>query len=521
MHGTSLSENNTLTSTDNKGIAALRYERMVEPDSLPGHNSFLAGFIQASVGDTTPNTLGAKCPDGSDCDYETSTCLDPATGKNTTVTCLGRGPAFGDEAARAVSPTGGYDFRSNEIIAQLQVDAAKDVMDRSDLLAVSGPVRSVKMNVDMGHYQFKLENGTEVTTCPAALGFGFAGGTTDGPGPKGFNQGANKTDPANPLFNLVSHLIRPPSAKQTECHAPKRILFSTGQLDLPYQWSPHIVETQILSVGDFFILVIPGEMTTMAGRRLKGAVRQALISNGVSSKPVVVIAGPANTYAHYVSTREEYIPQRYEGASTLFGQYTLEAYIDIYSKTLVPALKEGAADPPAGQLAPINIKRAYKLQTPVVYDNPVLLKSFGDVLEQPLAAYTINSNLKALNNVTASFVAANPRNDLRLDGTYFEVQRQAIDGTWQVVRTDGHETTTMRWTRISEATGSSRVDIAWAIEPETPPGKYRIVYYGDSKTPVTGKIHGESIPREESFGALLTFPLHTGFTGTTEEFDLQ
>lgn len=33
-----------------------------------------------------------------------------------------------------------------------------------------------------------------------------------------------------------------------------------------------------------------------------------------------MVAGPANTYAHYVTTREEYGVQRYEGASTIFGQ---------------------------------------------------------------------------------------------------------------------------------------------------------------------------------------------------------
>lgn len=30
-------------------------------------------------------------------------------------------------------------------------------------------------------------------------------------------------------------------------------------------------------------------------------------------------AGPANTYSHYVTTREEYGVQRYEGASTIYG----------------------------------------------------------------------------------------------------------------------------------------------------------------------------------------------------------
>lgn len=51
------------------------------------------------------------------------------------------------------------------------------------------------------------------------------------------------------------------------------------------------------------------------------AVRAELISAGVlDNDAYVVIAGPANTYAHYVATLEEYSVQRYEGASTIFGQ---------------------------------------------------------------------------------------------------------------------------------------------------------------------------------------------------------
>ena len=51
------------------------------------------------------------------------------------------------------------------------------------------------------------------------------------------------------------------------------------------------------------------------------AVRAKLISSGVADDDAyVVIAGPANTYAHYVATKEEYSVQRYEGASTIFGQ---------------------------------------------------------------------------------------------------------------------------------------------------------------------------------------------------------
>ena len=52
----------------------------------------------------------------------------------------------------------------------------------------------------------------------------------------------------------------------------------------------------------------------------RDALRTALISQGVlGDDAYVVIAGPANTYAHYVATPEEYSVQRYEGASTIFG----------------------------------------------------------------------------------------------------------------------------------------------------------------------------------------------------------
>ena len=51
------------------------------------------------------------------------------------------------------------------------------------------------------------------------------------------------------------------------------------------------------------------------------AVRAELISSGVlGADAYVVVAGPANVYGHYVTTREEYAVQRYEGASTIFGQ---------------------------------------------------------------------------------------------------------------------------------------------------------------------------------------------------------
>lgn len=69
------------------------------------------------------------------------------------------------------------------------------------------------------------------------------------------------------------------------------------------------------------------------------AVRTELIAQGVlDNSAVVVIAGPANTYGHYIATPEEYTVQRYEGASTLYGP---RAYLSLpvhYMRDHLPIL---------------------------------------------------------------------------------------------------------------------------------------------------------------------------------------
>lgn len=66
-------------------------------------------------------------------------------------------------------------------------------------------------------------------------------------------------------------------------------------------------------MGQLFILGVPGEFTTMAGRRLREAVEGVLAEAGAFPPGgKVVIAGLANTYSSYITTFEEYQVQRYE-----------------------------------------------------------------------------------------------------------------------------------------------------------------------------------------------------------------
>ncbi|KAJ7775713.1 Neutral/alkaline nonlysosomal ceramidase [Mycena maculata] len=474
VHGTSIYENNTLVSSDNKGMAAYLYESSIDPNAMPGNGNqtFVAGFAQANVGDTSPNTLGAFCEspgepyDGLPCQANTSTC------GGTVEDCHGRGPGFTLDS---------YGFHSNEMIAQIQVDAAQSLMN-STLSPVTGTVRSVHVYLDMANHSFIL-NGTTVQTCPAAMGFSFAGGTTDGPGSFDFVQGDNSTT-QNPFWDIVKSFITPiPSAAQVACQAPKPILLNTGFADFPYPWSPSTVDIQMFKIGNLVICLIPGELTTMSGRRLRAAVRAQLISSGIiDNSAYVVISGPANTYAHYVATFEEYAVQRYEGASTIFGPYTLDAYIDKYT-SLVPFLADTPPGTPASDAAPPELtSSAISLQTAVIFDAAPIGKSFGQVMTDVITT----TAYQAGQTVFAIFVGANPRNNLRLEGTFLSVE-QDVSGTWTPVRSDSHPSTLYQWTRVSTILGTSSVNISWTIESGTPAGTYRLQYFGDSK-PLIGSI---------------------------------
>ena len=68
------------------------------------------------------------------------------------------------------------------------------------------------------------------------------------------------------------------------------------------------------------LFIHPNQFPVFASELISEALRVQLISSGIlDNSAYVVIAGPANTYGHYVATREEYSIQRYEGASMIFG----------------------------------------------------------------------------------------------------------------------------------------------------------------------------------------------------------
>ncbi|CZS98142.1 related to ceramidase [Rhynchosporium agropyri] len=481
VHGTSALANNTHVTGDNKGLSSYLFEKAAlnDPSAAPG---FVAAFSQSSVGDTTPNVLGAWCDDGSgtQCTFEKSTC------GGTSQACHGRGPAF-QKLDLGISSC--YEI-GRRVYAGAQ--SLYDSMDSVGTAVAGSSVKFYHTFQDMQYFQFKLPNGTTVQTCPAALGAGFAAGTSDWPGAFDFTQANNDSQTQNPFWVLVRDVLTKPSAKTVACHSPKPILLDVGEMHAPYDWSPNIVDIQSFRVGNLFMIISPGEATTMTGRRWKAAVAAAAISKGITTFPKVVLGGPANTYAHYIATPEEYGIQRYEGASTLFGPWTSNAHIYLSEQNIGYLVATNTSQPASGTLPPNNFDNSISLITDVVWDSPIIGKSFGQIITQPKASYPIGSG------VSATFVGANPRNNLRLEGTFAEVQMK-INGAWTKVRDDSDWFLVYTWERLDGLIGSSQVVLSWETESYAAKGTYRFKYYGDSKQ-LGGKI--------------------TAFTGTSNEFTL-
>ena len=343
----------------------------------------------------------------------------------------------------------------------------------------------------MTFWDFTLPDGTAAKSCPAALGYSFAAGTSDWPGMFDFSQGDSGDPDANPLWAVIKGLLREPSPEQKECQGDKPVLLDIGELSVPYEWGPNIVDIQTLRVGQFLIVTSPSEVGTMAGRRWREAVA-AGAGEFLEEDPIVVLSSPANTYAHYVTTPEEYDVQRYEGASTLYGRHSLDAYINLTVSNLNYLAPDSTETPDPGPSAPDNRDNSLSFITGVVQDSTPSGHSFGSVRTQPEPSYSLGDTVKA------TFQGANPRNNLRLEQTFVAVERQD-DGEWTRVRDDADWFLVYTWRRTNFIAGHSEVDVTWETGGNAEAGTYRFKYYGDSRN-LLGRI--------------------TAFEGTSNSFEL-
>lgn len=238
-----------------------------------------------------------------------------------------------------------------------------------------------------------------------------------------FNQG-QKT--GNLFWNTVRNFIARPIAEDIHCQAPKPILLATGRATFPNPWQPQIVPTQLFQIGNVVIAAVPGEFTTMSGCRLRNALKLAA---GNKSNTRVIVAGLSNSYSSYITTPEEYQVQRYEGASTIYGPYTLPIYLAQYQK-LYKALTQQVNLGP-GPLPPDFSGRLVTLVPPPLFDSAPWGESFGRVKKQP------NPRVNRGEEIEVEFISSNPRNgnEFMHSRSYFTIEKESNE-TWIAVAND-------------------------------------------------------------------------------------
>ncbi len=136
---------------------------------------------------------------------------------------------------------------------------------------------------------------------------------------------------------------------------PKRPLLEPWGLELPgpLDWllrrlgtppdGPRFFPAGVYRVGPLVLATLPGEFTTVLGRRIAAAVRDA--SGGETR---VVLVGLANEYRSYFTTPEEYEAQQYEGGSTMYGPESGP----VVTRALVELARQLGTPPPPPPPAP-------------------------------------------------------------------------------------------------------------------------------------------------------------------------
>ncbi|KAM6184823.1 neutral ceramidase [Rhynchocyon petersi] len=454
IHPVSMNNSNHYVNSDNMGYASYLFEQEMNRGYLPGEGPYVAAFASSNLGDVSPNTLGPHCINtGESCDNINSSC-----------------PIGGPSMCMAMGP--GKDMlESTQIIGWTIYQRAKDLYGSASQ-ELTGPLSSAHQWVNMTDVTVQLNATHTVKTCKPALGYSFAAGTIDGVGGLNFTQGKTEGDPF--WDTIRDQLLGKPSEEIKECQKPKPVLLHTGELTVPHPWHPAIVDVQILILGSLAIAAIPGEFTTMSGRRFREAVQAEFSSHGMHNM-TVVISGLCNVYTHYVTTYEEYQVQRYEGASTIYGPHTLSAYIQLFRGLAKAIATDTVANLSKGPEPPL-FKQLLSPLIPNIVDRAPLGRHFGDVLQAAKPEYRVGEVAEVI------FVGANPKNSAgnETHHTFLTVEKlHPTSASWQTVHNDASWETQFYWHK--GLLGLSNATIAWHIPATAQPGTYRIKYFGHNR----------------------------------------
>ncbi len=254
-------------------------------------------------------------------------------------TALGaRWPTFGSDlwgAARAEAErdgaTVGFGGGSSGDISPLPLDAAGQVRDSDDgrpstqgaeLAGVVGSrlgaaVRSAMSEAQAGPFTLGVAHELWAPRSSGLEspinGLATAGGGVDGP--------SDLWPEVRDGIHAPRYRARRGRAYSLDDGQGPKISISQAYTSLPLsgRWlfallGPKRLPLHVIRVGDHTFATVPGEATTMTGTRIEDAV--SAVAGGA---PASVI-GFAGDYGGYWASPEEFLEQRYEAASTIFGR---------------------------------------------------------------------------------------------------------------------------------------------------------------------------------------------------------
>jgi neutral ceramidase len=509
VHGTSISMNNRLMHSDAKGFAAYKLEK-----EMP--EGFIAAFAQSAMGDVSPNQPQED---------RTKAFLRP------------------------------YDFDSGltdldnaDVYGNIQYAASKKLFNNSGspvhggiwYRQVHANFNDIKVNGSYIESQAKPWDDTgNASTCTGCLGLAVLAGDEEG-APVDYAKegdlrhtysldvsGSWQRDAFDFTYFLdgagiakllafgvpVLDLIFMGESLYGECQKEKVVLLPLGTVPVSFwpnqsiPWMPTILPVQVFVIGNLAITSSPFEVTTMAGRRIKKSVQAKLGSMGVDT---IIVQPMTNAYASYLTTREEYAAQNFEGAFTMFGPFEEGALMqetDMLAASIINNTK------PDNGPAPLDIGGDQILLTPVARkESSADTGECGRVTVQPNASYTLSADKE----VKAVFIGADQRTVLELsvsgelEGyfgsdafTFIKIERKTETG-WTNFATDRDPYTTL--TLTDNSGGGIDATVTFRLKPygmpQPSPGTYRITYQGIAK-----RTKGLKTTYEK-------------FAGTTEEFVL-
>jgi len=217
---------------------------------------------------------------------------------------------------------------------------------------------------------------------------------------------------------------------------------------------PGEIPLGVAAMGNVLFATLPGEFTTVMGRRIEGALR----GENPRLKQVLLI-GLANEYLSYFATPEEYDSQQYEGACTFYGPASGPFVQSQLSRLGRECLSGGAETFP--------LHYSYRPGPTAAFLPPEAVSSLyfpDDGLRGILQDTTDRSPYRrfpslAWNDPVDALLARMTTAQLAAPRVWVEARRP--DGTWQTLALNGHDETNEGIDFVTTTSVSGPAQFTW------------------------------------------------------------